>query len=109
MPFEKGHKLATGRPRGAINRSSEMMKLSIARATNKVLDDLPKIMEDMIKKDPKGAVDIALKLLEFHLPKQSRVEMRAEIEQKIQQISININNGEINQHRYNEDVSEHIG
>lgn len=91
MPFEKGHKLAKGRPAGAINRSTEMMKLSIARATNKVLDDLPTIMEEMVKKDPKGAVDLAIKLLEFNMPKLSRTEMRAEIEQKIQQISVNIN------------------
>lgn len=98
MPFTKGNKLSTGRPKGAINRSTEMMKVSIARATNKVLDDLPKIMEDMIKKDPKGAVDIALKLLEFHLPKQSRVEMKAEVEQRIHQISVNIQDGIANQH-----------
>ncbi len=98
MPFEKGNKLSTGRPKGAINRSTEMMKLNIARATNKVLDDLPKIMADMVKKDPKGAVDIALKLLEFHLPKQSRVEMKAEVEQRIHQISVNIQDGIANQH-----------
>jgi hypothetical protein len=67
-----------------------MMKVSIARATNRVLDDLPKIMEEMMKKDPKGAVDLALKMLEFHMPKLSRVEMKAEVEQKIQQISVNI-------------------
>jgi len=91
MPFEKGNKLSKGRPPGKLNRSTEMMKLNVARATNRVLDDLPKLMEDLVKKDPKGAVDIALKLLEFHLPKQSRVEMKGEIEQKIQQISININ------------------
>lgn len=89
--FEKGHKLATGRPKGAINRSTEMMKLSVARATNKVLDELPAIMEEMIKKDPKGAVDLAIKLLEFNMPKLSRTEMRAEIDQRIQQISINVN------------------
>jgi len=88
--FETGHKLAKGRPKGAVNRSTEMMKLSIARATNRVLDDLPKIMEEMMKKDPKGAVDLALKMLEFHMPKLSRVEMKAEVEQKIQQISVNI-------------------
>jgi hypothetical protein len=88
--FEPGHKLAKGRPKGAVNRSTEMMKLSIARATNRVLDDLPKIMEEMMKKDPKGAVDLALKMLEFHMPKLSRVEMKAEVEQKIQQISVNI-------------------
>lgn len=91
MAFEKGNKLSKGRPKGAVNRSTEMMKVSIARATNKVLDNLPKIMEDMMKKDPKGAVDIALKMLEFHLPKQSRVEMKAEVEQRIQQITVNIN------------------
>jgi hypothetical protein len=90
MPFEKNNKLSKGRPKGAINRSSEMMKLSIARATNNVLDDLPKMLEDMKKKDPKAAIDIALKLLEFHLPKQSRVEMKAEVEQRIQQITVNI-------------------
>ena len=91
MGFTKGHKLATGRPKGAINRSTEMMKLSVARATNKVLDELPIIMEEMIKKDPKSAVDLAIKLLEFNLPKQSRTELKAEIDQRIQQISINVN------------------
>ena len=91
MPFEKGNKLSKGRPPGKLNRSTEMMKLNIARGTNKVLDNLPQILEQLMEKDPKGAVDIALKLLEFHLPKQSRVEMKGEIEQKIQQISININ------------------
>ena len=88
--FEPGHKLAKGRPKGAVNRSTEMMKLSIARATNRVLDDLPKIMEEMMKKDPKGAVDLALKMLEFHMPKLSRVEMKAEVEQRIQAINVNI-------------------
>jgi hypothetical protein len=91
MPFEKGHKLAKGRPAGALNRSTEQMKLSIARATNRVLDDMPVILDKLIKEDPKAAVDLAIKLMEFHIPKMSRVEMKAEIESKIQQISVNIN------------------
>jgi hypothetical protein len=91
MPFEKGHKLAKGRPPGSINRSTEQMKLSIARATNRVLDDMPVILDKLIKEDPKAAVDLAIKLMEFHIPKMSRVEMKAEIESKIQQISVNIN------------------
>ena len=88
--FEKGNQLGKGRPKGAINRSTEMMKLSIARATNRVLDELPRILDEMIKKDPKGAVDLALKMLEFHMPKMSRVELKAEVEQRIHQISVNI-------------------
>ncbi len=90
MPFVKGHKLAKGRPVGAVNRSTEQMKLSIARATNRVLDDLPTIMDKLMKEDPKAAVDLSIKLLEFNLPKLSRTEMRAEIEQKIHQIAVNI-------------------
>jgi hypothetical protein len=91
MPFEKGNKLSKGRPVGAVNRSTEQMKLSIARATNSVLDDLPKMLEEMKKKDPRSAIDLVIKLLEYNLPKQSRVEMRAEIDQRIHQISVNIN------------------
>ena len=29
MPFEKGNKLSKGRPPGAVNRSTEQMKLTI--------------------------------------------------------------------------------
>ena len=91
--FEKGNKLGKGRPPGKLNRSTEMMKLSVARATNVVLDELPILMSNMMKDNPKDAVDLALKLLEFNLPKLSRIEMKAQIEQKIQQISINILDG----------------
>ena len=100
MPFSKGDTRINkkGRPVGAVNRSTEMMRLSVARATNKVLDNLPQIMEDMMKHDPRTAVDLAIKLLEFNLPKQSRIEMKAEIEQKIQQINLNILDGTEHKH-----------
>jgi len=96
MGFEKGNRLG-GRKPGSLNRSTEQMKLSIARATNRVLDDMPVILDKLIKEDPKAAVDLAIKLMEFHIPKMSRVEMRAEIEQKIQQVSININRTSLNE------------
>lgn len=109
MPFTKGHKLAKGRPVGALNRSTEQMKLNIARATNRVLDDLPSILEKLIKEDPKAAVDLSIKLLEFNIPKLSRTEMRAEIEQKIQQVTIQVNNGARTEHTNNDNISEHTG
>ena len=100
MPFVKGDTRINrgGRPAGAINRSTEQMKLSIARATNKVLNEMPVILDKLIKEDPKAAVELAIKLMEFHIPKLSRTEMRAEIEQRIQQVSINIKDGIANQH-----------
>jgi len=108
MGFEKGNKLG-GRKPGSLNRSTEQMKLSIARATNRVLNYMPVILDKLIKEDPKAAVDLAIKLMEFHIPKMSRVEMRAEIEQKIQQVSIQINNANTNQHRHNDNISESVG
>jgi len=100
MPFVKGDTRINrgGRPAGAVNRSTEQMKLSIARATNKVLNEMPVILDKLIKEDPKAAVELAIKLMEFHIPKLSRTEMRAEIEQRIQQVSINIKDGIANQH-----------
>jgi len=106
MPFVKGHKLAKGRPVGSLNRSTEEMKLSIARATNKALNNLPSVMDRLIKDDPKAAMDLAIKLLEFNLPKLSRTEMKAEIEQKIQQVTIQIDNANRNTHRHNDNISE---
>jgi hypothetical protein len=90
MAFTKGHKLATGRPKGAINRSTEMMKLTIARAVDNTLNTLSADLEKIRKEDPERAIELALKLMEFTLPKLSRTEMKAEIEQRIQSISVNI-------------------
>ena len=91
MPFVKGNKLSTGRPKGAINRSTEMAKLTLARIADEGLDNLKKDLQKIREKDPVRAAELYLKILEYILPKQSRVEVKGEIEQKIQQISININ------------------
>jgi hypothetical protein len=91
MGFEKGNKLATGRPKGALNRSTEEMKLTIARAVNNTLSTISKDLEEIKKRDPEKAMDLALKLMEYALPKLSRTEMKAEIDQRIQQINVNIN------------------
>jgi hypothetical protein len=90
MAFQKGNKLSTGRPKGALNRSTEEMKLTLARATNNVLSTINKDLEDIKKKDPARAIELAMKLMEFTLPKLSRTEMKAEIDQRIHQISVNV-------------------
>ncbi len=90
MAFTKGNKLSTGRPKGAINRSTEMMKLTIARAVDNTLNTLSADLEKIRKEDPERAIELALKLMEFTLPKLSRTEMKAEIEQRIHSINVNI-------------------
>jgi uncharacterized protein YeeX (DUF496 family) len=89
--FEKGHTLSKGRPVGALNRSTEQMKLTLARAANKTLDTISEDLEKIRQKDPEKAIDLALKLMEYVMPKLSRAEVKAEIEARVQQISVNIN------------------
>jgi len=89
--FEKGHQLSKGRPVGALNRSTEQMKLTLARAANKTLDTIGEDLEKIRKENPEKAIELSLKLMEYVMPKLSRTEMKAEIEQRIQQISVNVN------------------
>jgi hypothetical protein len=93
MGFQKGDKRInrTGRPVGALNRSTEMIKLSVARAVDNTLSTLTKDLEEIKKKDPQAAIELAFKLLEYTIPKLSRTEMKAEVEQRIHQITVNIN------------------
>lgn len=91
MPFEKGHKLATGRPAGALNRSTEQAKLAVARLANSGLDALREDLEKIRKQDPIEAAKLYMRLLEYIVPKKASVEMKAEIDQRIHQISVNIN------------------
>jgi hypothetical protein len=90
MAFEQGNKLSKGRPKGALNRSTEEMKLTLARAVNNTLNTLTKDLEEIKKRDPERAIDIALKIMEYTLPKLSRTEMKAEIDQRIHSINVNI-------------------
>ena len=91
--FEKGHQLSKGRPKGALNRSTEEMKLTIARAVNNTLSTISSDLENIKKEDPIAAVNLALKLLEYTLPKMRSVDMKGslEVDQRIQQITVNIN------------------
>lgn len=91
MAFEKGHKLGKGRPIGSLNRSTEQVKLTIARAANRALDTLSTDIEKLKETNPEKALELSLKLLEYVAPKLKSIEMRAEIEARVQQISVNIN------------------
>ena len=91
MPFQPGNKLSKGRPKGKLNRSTEQAKLTLARIADEGLDNLKKDLQKIRQKDPVRAAELYLKILEYIIPKQQRVEVKGEIEQKIQQITVNIN------------------
>ena len=92
MGFTKGDNRInkTGRPAGALNRSTEQMKLTLARAANNTLNNIAEDLEKIRKKDPERAIELSLKMMEYVIPKLGRTEIKAEIEQRIQAININI-------------------
>ena len=90
MAFEKGNKLSKGRPVGALNRSTEQAKLAVSRLANQGLDALREDLEKIRKNDPLEAAKIYLKLIEYIVPKKAQMELSGEINQKIQQVAINI-------------------
>jgi hypothetical protein len=91
--FEKGHTLAKGRPKGSLNRTTEMMRLNIARAVNNTLDTIQTDLAEIKKTNPEKAMELAMKLMEYAMPKMRSVDINGtmEVNAKIQQISININ------------------
>jgi hypothetical protein len=93
--FEKGNQLSKGRPKGAINRSTEEMKLTITRAVNNTLSTISKDLEEIKKRNPERAMELALKLLEYTMPKLKSIDVTGtmEVNAKIQQISIHILDG----------------
>jgi hypothetical protein len=89
MGFEKGNRLG-GRKPGAVNRSTEQAKLTIARIANTALDNLKEDLEKIRKENPIEAAKLYLKLLEYIVPKKSSIELKGEIKQQIQQVTVNV-------------------
>ena len=89
MPFEKGNKLGGRRP-GALNRSSEEAKLAVARIANQGLDAFREDIDRIRRENPIEAAKLYLRLLEYIVPKKSAIELKGEIKQQIQQVTVNV-------------------
>jgi hypothetical protein len=89
MGFEKGNKLG-GRKPGALNRSSEEAKLAVARIANQGLDAFREDIDRIRRENPIEAAKLYLRLLEYIVPKKSAVELKGEIKQQIQQVTVNV-------------------
>jgi len=92
--FEKGQKGGPGRPKGKLNRSTEQMKLTIARAINHQLDNIQADMDNIRKENPAKALELAIKLMEYTIPKLKSMDMKmdADITAKIEKLEIEVIN-----------------
>ena len=73
MPFEKGHTYSVGRPKGKTNKSTEIVKKSVARLLENNLENLQTDLDQM---QPRDRVNALLQFLKFHIPTQKAVEIQ---------------------------------
>lgn len=79
MPFEKGHTLSTGRPKGTPNKTTAELRLMINQI---ISNNLETIQEDIKKLTPKNRIDVIINLLQYVTPKMKTTNTNTEDEGK---------------------------
>lgn len=67
--------MGKGRPKGAVNKSTSIVKEAIARLLERNVDNMDLWLEQVAKDDPYKALDLMNKLCEYHVPKLARTEL----------------------------------
>lgn len=79
MPYVKGKSgNPAGRPKGSRNRSTTAMQEALAKLVDANLENLTVWLNRIAVDDPKGAFQCMLSLIEFHMPKMSRITLPEE-------------------------------
>jgi hypothetical protein len=71
------------------------MKLTIARAVNNTLSTIQQDLIEIKKKNPEKAMELAMRLMEYTMPKMRSIDVSGtmDINAKIHSISVNIIKG----------------
>tara|TARA_B110000444_G_C18573932_1_gene470734 strand:- start:219 stop:527 length:309 start_codon:yes stop_codon:yes gene_type:complete len=72
MPFESGHSLATGRPKGSSNKSTEIVKKNVALLLE---NNIQIVQEDLDQMQPRDRVNALLQFMKFVVPTKKAVEV----------------------------------
>lgn len=73
-----------GRPKGVPNKSTTKTRDAVNLLIESKLQTLNKWLDEVAKEDPKGALDIMCKLMEYTTPKLARTETQLEVTDKKQ-------------------------
>ena len=63
-----------GRPKGAVNKSTKVVREAIARMAEDNADNFNLWLAQVAASSPEKACDIYLKAIEYHIPKLARTE-----------------------------------
>jgi hypothetical protein len=70
-----GKRKNAGRPKGVKNKSTQKVRDAIAKFSEDNVEQFAEWVKRVAEDDPKGAADIFLKAIEYHIPKLARQEI----------------------------------
>lgn len=82
MPFEKGHNLSTGRPKGSPNKTTKEIRDAFQMFVENNVEHFEDWIMRVAEKNPAKAIELVKDVGEYILPKLSRAEVKAEVEVK---------------------------
>jgi len=91
MAFKKGVSgNPNGRTKGKPNKTTAEIKEIITRIVGNQLDRLEADLDKVRKDDPVEAMKLATKLIDYVLPKQTKMELDGQLTQRVEKVIIEI-------------------
>ena len=91
--YEPKKKKTGGRTKGTPNKTTAQIKDMITSLVGTQMEKWPAVIDKMMKEDPAEAMKITGRLIDYVLPKQSKIDIEGELRHRVEKITIEIKNG----------------
>ena len=91
--YEPKKKKTGGRAKGTPNKTTAQIKDMIVGLVGTQMEKWPAVIDKMMKEDPAEAMKITGRLIDYVLPKQSKIDIEGELKHKVEKITIEIKAG----------------
>jgi hypothetical protein len=91
--FEPKRKKSGGRQKGTPNKTTAQIKDMITALVGNQMEKWPTVIDKMMKEDPAEAMKITGRLIDYVLPKQTKIDLEGELRHKVEKITIEIKTG----------------
>jgi hypothetical protein len=109
MAFQKGNKVGKGRPKGTANKTTAEIKEIITRVVGNQLELLESDLTKIRKESPARAAEIYMRMVDYVLPKQTKVQLEGELNHRVEKVVIEIKKNDDSKHTNDTNVSEPSG
>ena len=82
-----------GRKKGVPNKTTTELKETINKIVSITLDNYLEDIAKIRKEDPKKAMELSKGLIDYIMPKMTKVDISGELKHKVEKITIEIKNG----------------